>query len=244
MVKNKKKVVLLIVEGESDEVLLIDSLRETFKEHEIRFEPQRGDILYDIRKKDKSIKEIIGEAVKSILIKRKYKPSDILSIIHILDTDGCLIPEDNILVEKAQKELTLYQTESINVLTEEQKNNIKLRNETRSRNIRTMNSVSSIISKKYLYQTYYFSRNLEHVIFNDQNPCSQTKTDNVEKFLEELTIPLESFLSQYMFDLTETNYEAKYQESWSNISRETNSLKRYTNVPLIFEYIKSNTVKI
>lgn len=40
MAKKRKKVIILIVEGESDEALLIDRLRELFKGHEIRFEPQ------------------------------------------------------------------------------------------------------------------------------------------------------------------------------------------------------------
>ena len=241
MAKNRKKVVLLIVEGESDETLLIDRLRELFKEHDIRFEPQRGDILYDIKNQRKPIKDIIGETVKGILIKRKFKPSDILAVIHIIDTDGCLIPENNVVIDNQQEVLTLYQNNCISVPSETQRNNILARNETRSRNIRTMNSVRAIVSNKYNYQIFYFSRNLEHVIFNEPNPCSETKVDNIESFLDDLTSPLENYLKQFLPVLTQESYDKQYLESWVIVSQGVKSLQRSTNVPLMFDFIELKT---
>jgi hypothetical protein len=244
MAKNRKKVVLLIVEGESDETLLIDRLRELFRGHDIRFEPQRGDILYDIKKHGKPIKDIIGETVREVLIKRKFKQSDILAVIHIIDTDGCLIPEDNVVIDGQQKALTYYQDNFISVPTEAQKNNILTRNDIRSRNIRTMNSVSSIVSNKYNYQMFYFSRNLEHVIFDEPNPCSETKVDNIEEFLDNLTLPLEKYLLQFMPDTNAESYNEQYIASWTFISRGNKSLQRSTNVPLLFNFIELKTSEL
>lgn len=241
MAKNRKKVVLLIVEGESDEALLVDRLRELFKEHEIRFEPQRGDILYDIKKQGKPIKDIIGDTVKEVLIKRKFRPSDILAVIHIIDTDGCLIPMDKVVIDNQQEILTFYQSDCISVPNEIQRDNILTRNETRSRNIRAMNSVSAIVSNKYNYQMFYFSRNLEHAIFNEPNPCSETKVDNVESFLDNLTSPLENYLKQFMPVLTKESYNEQYVESWSIVSQGIKSLQRLTNVPLMFDFIELKT---
>jgi hypothetical protein len=243
MASNRKRVVLLIVEGESDETLLIDRLRELFKEHDIRFEPQHGDILYDIKKQGKPIKDIIGETVKEVLIKRKYKPSDILAVIHIIDTDGCLIPEDKVVIDNQQEVLTFYQNNCISVPNGDQRNNILTRNEIRSRNIRTMNSVRAIVSNKYNYQMFYFSRNLEHVIFNEPNPCSETKVDNIESFLDDLTLPLENHLKQYMPVLSQRSYNDQYSESWSIVSQGVKSLQRSTNVPLIFDFIELKTLE-
>lgn len=244
MAKNRKKVVLLIVEGESDETLLIDRLRELFKDHEIRFEPQRGDILYDIKRHGKPIKDVIGEIVKEVLIKRKFKQSDILAVIHIVDTDGCLIPEDNVLVDNQQEALTYYQNNCISVSTEAQKNNILNRNDIRSRNIRTMNSVSSIVSNKYNYQMFYFSRSLEHVIFDDPNPSSETKVDNIEVFLDDLALPLEEYLLQFMPDTDAEGYNEQYIASWTFISQGIKSLQRSTNVPLMFNFIELKTSEL
>jgi len=242
MANNRKKVVILIVEGESDEVLFIDRLRDLFKEHEIRFEPQHGDILYDAKRQGKAIKEIIGETVKEILIKRKFKPNDILAIIHIIDTDGCLISEEKVIIDKEQQAMTFYQNACISVPNERQRDNILTRNKNRSRNIGIMNSVNDIVSKKYNYQMFYFSRNLEHVIFNVPNPNSESKVDNIESFLEILSLPLENFLAQFMPALTKESYENRYLESWEVISQGCKSLERSTNVQLMFDYIASKTL--
>lgn len=95
-VAKSKKVVLLIVEGFSEEVLLYGSLRQEFQQYDIQFEIQRGDVLFSFNKNRKSIKGIIGDIVKEFLNKRKFKWSDILGVLHIIDTDGCLIPSENV----------------------------------------------------------------------------------------------------------------------------------------------------
>ncbi|WP_108671833.1 hypothetical protein [Peribacillus acanthi] len=240
MAKQKKKVVLIIVEGECDETLLIERLREKFVQHDIRFEPQRGDIFYNSSQHGKPIRDIIGDKVREILIKRKFKQQDILAVLHILDTDGCFIPEDSVIVDQSQLPLTLYKDTCISVPTDAQKNNIILRNNDRSRNIRTMNSINKIVSKKYNYQLYFFSRNLEHVIFDDPNPSQNEKLDKIESFIEELEQPIEEFLAQYMPRLSSESYEEQYIESWNSISTGSESLKRFTSVPLLFQYIELN----
>ena len=124
MAKGMKRVVLILVEGDCDETLLIDRLRDVFGEQDIRFEPQNGDILYDSKKQAKPIKEVIGETVQQVLLKRKFKPSDILAVLHIIDTDGCLIPEDSITIDVSQETTTFYQTNCISVSSEIQKNKL------------------------------------------------------------------------------------------------------------------------
>lgn len=239
MAKNNKKVVILIVEGDSDEALLIERLKELFNNHEIRFEPQRGDILYDLNKRRRPIKEVIGDTVKEVLLKRKFKPANILAVLHIIDTDGCLINEENVIVKDSQTDKTIYEEGCISVCSEGQKVNICSRNSERKNNIQTMSTLKSVVGGKYPYQMYYFSRNLEHVIFNEINPDGNGKVDNVEDFVENLDRPLEQFLSEYMPVNLEEPYELKYINSWNYISEEVNSLKRFTNTPLIIEYIQA-----
>lgn len=187
-----KKVVIIIVEGDSDEILLIDRLKELYTNYEIRFESQRGDILYK-EKSRKSIKSEVGDVVKSIITKRKYKTNDILAVLHIMDTDGCFVKNENIIIDKEQKQKTLYKLNSINVSSEKQKENIEKRNKQRSINVATLNSIESVVGNKYKYQLYYFSRNLEHVVFNEPNPENEFKYDNIEKFVEELKLNIEVF---------------------------------------------------
>lgn len=234
-----KKVVIVIVEGDSDEALLIERLRELYSDCEVKFESQRGDILYDSKTR-KSIKETVGEVVKGIISKRKYVEKDILAVVHIMDTDGCLVPDTSIEIHADQDKKTFYTLETINVNSEDQKANIIERNKKRTINVKTMNSIDSVVSKKYKYQLFYFSRHLEHVIFDEPNPEQDFKYENIESFVNELTITVEEFLSDYMPSLTSETYIEQYKESWDYVSLGTNSLKRGTNVSLLFDFINSN----
>lgn len=235
MANAQKKVVLLLVEGDTDETLLIDRLRLLFQDKEIRFEPFRGDIFYQINQQEKPIKKLIGDKVKEVLIKRRFNASDILVVLHILDTDGCFVSPSNIIIDGEQGCLTKYIEGSIHVNSETQKENLEQRNIVRSRNIQIMNSATNIST--FSYQLYYFSRNLEHVLFNEMNPQKRFKMENVEDFLDELTIPIEEFLEQFMPIQRSENCEDTYKASWEFISNDVNSLTRATNVPLIFDYL-------
>ncbi len=235
-----RRVIIVLVEGQSDETLLYERLRELYRGCEIRFEIQRGDIFYDNKNGSKSIKSIIGDCVKEIVQRRKYKKKDIIGVIHIMDTDGCFIPDIQVVVDESQGMKTFYETDCRKVDSEKQKNNIMLRNSTRSTNVNTMTSVESIVSKTYKYQIYYFSRNLEHVILDEPNPIQDTKEENIEIFLERIEeedISLEQYLSTYFSGVVGTSYKDEYRESWDHIKSGTNSLKRSSNVPLMFEYI-------
>lgn len=233
-----KKVIIVIVEGDSDEELLMNRLREIYRDKEIRFESQNKDIFYDY-KSTKPIKAVIGDVVKGIIKKRKYKSNDILAIIHIMDTDGCFIPEKNVIINSSQNKLTLYDIDNISVLDERQRLNIIERNNKRKSNVKLMNNLQTIIGSNYKYQLYFFSRNLEHVIFDDANPINDLKCDNVEKFIEDLKVPIEDYLSKYLPNTAFTEYIDKYRDSWNLIEIGTNSLKRYTNIPLLIEFINS-----
>lgn len=75
-----------------------------------------------------------------------------------------------------------------------------------------MNTTKQV--QKIPYKLYYFSRHLEHIIFNEQNPNDDEKFEAVENFLEELDVPVEEFLKNYLPILSEGNLEEKYIESW------------------------------
>jgi len=236
-----KKVLIIIEEGPSEEELLIKRLREIYFAQEILFKVYGGDVFDDVTD-IKSVKSVIGDIVKTIILKNKFKPSDILAIIHIMDTDGCFISNVNIVINSNQEVSTYYNLENITVNSSKQKTNIEIRNFNRSRNVKIMNCQSSIIRKQYEYQIYYFSRNLEHVLFDDPNPAGESKTENVEKFLIALYEPVEVFLENYLPKLTCINYFEKYKESWTFIEAKTNSLKRYNNIPLLLEFINLNLI--
>lgn len=219
---NKKRVILLIVEGNCEESLLFDRLRTIFSKHEIRFHVEHGDILHDINRKNSSIKSVIGNTVKAFILKNKFKASDILAVIHIIDTDGCFISDDEIVINEAQERLTLYQEDMISVTNEKQKELIIKRNMERSRNINIMRTSTTILPSKINYRMYFFSRNLEHVLFNEPNPSTESKVTDVEEFIETLSIPIEDFLRKHMpmiVSTEEQEHELQYLQSWEHITK-------------------------
>jgi len=231
----RRKVVLLIVEGSCEEVLLNNRLRALFEQHNIRFHIQHGDILYDLSKPDEPIKTVIGNAVKEFMIKSKFRSEDVFCVLHIIDMDGCFIPDEAIVIDKTQKELTIYHADKITVPHDKQKQQIATRNEERSSNIDTMKDLGTILSGEINYRMYYFSRNLEHVLFNDANPEKGAKYPEVEQFIEQLDMPIETYLQQSMPSVTGAD---PYMESWELIAKQTASLETYSNVPLLFDFVE------
>ena len=51
----------------------------------------------------------------------------------------------------------------------------------RGKNINAMKALDTILSDEITYRMYYFSRNLEHVLFNDANPEKGAKYPEVEQ---------------------------------------------------------------
>lgn len=168
---------------------------------------------------------------------RKYKKEDIVAVLQIIDTDGVFIRDENIVINNNQEMATVYNENEITVKNKDQREFIIERNQERKRNINMMNSVESVIKGKIPYQIYYMSRHLEHVVFNEPNPNKDKKVENMDRFIDNLTEHIEDFLSEWMFHLDGKTLVEKYRESWMKISRETESLKRRTNVPLLFDYL-------
>jgi hypothetical protein len=156
-----------------------------------------------------------------------------------MDTDGCFIPDTAINIVPNQIVKTQYNLNSITVDDQNQRERIIKRNRIRSINVKTMNNIFSVVGKRYKYQLYYFSRTLEHVIFDDLNPVNETKYENIEEFINYLNIDLEVFLKNYFPNISNGNYEFEYKKTWEYIVFNMNSLQRKTNLPLMFEYIDS-----
>jgi hypothetical protein len=237
MAKPSRKVVLIIVEGICDEHLLTGRLKELFKESNILVEVQHGDVMYDSNDGKKTpIKSKIGNIVTRFVKARKFRDSDMLAVLHIIDTDGCLIPDSDVTVDSKIQGNTLYKPNQIVVSNDAQRNYIVSRNSERSRNIRTMNSIRKI--NKFPYRIYFFSRHLEHVLFNNQNPEEDGKFTAIDNFLKQLTEPVEEFLKRHMPALTPGTHEEKYKQSWVYIESGISSLQRATNVPLLIEFLE------
>ena len=58
---------------------------------------------------------------------------------------------------------------------DKQKQQIAARNAEEVININTLKGLDTILSGEIIYRMFYFSRNLEHVLFNEANPEKEAK---------------------------------------------------------------------
>lgn len=233
--KKSRKVVILIVEGISDRELFYEYLYERYQPLGIKFKVYNGDIFFTTRS-NKQIKSRIGDVINEVIKENKFKYEDILTAIHIMDTDGCFIPETSLIQKPDQDRHTIYENDIISVAKFNQLEYLKNRNNCRKRNVNTMCNINNVIANKVKYHLFYFSRNLEHVLFNEPN-AQENKLKEVELFIKELEIDLELFLARLMPKIKNGDFDTLYKNTWIRIKEGNNSLKRETNTSLIFTYL-------
>lgn len=236
----EKKVVLVVVEGESDKAAFGTIFEDCFKSSEVSFHVVKGDITTkDYITSDEIVKKI-NEIL--LLLKKRYGykiedsdncPSDYKRIIHITDTDGVFIP-DRLVVESeacVDEKRVLYFTDHIE--THSVESTIE-RNKRKSQVLIKLSKQSKI--RNIPYKIYYNSCNLEHVLFNVlQDLDSEQKMELADDFAEKYEGKLSDFM-EFISD-PELAVPGTFQNTWKYIykSNSTNSLNRHSNMHLIFE---------
>lgn len=230
-----KKVVILLVEGISDRELLYEYMYYRYKPLGIKFKLFNGDVFFSPNNK-KPIKSRIGDAINEVIKENKFKFDDILTAIHVMDTDGCFIPTTSVIHQPGRDIQTYYTNENIIVSKSTQVEYIRNRNTERNKNVSAMHTLDKVITNKVRYRLFYFSRNLEHVLFDNPN-AKENKFNEVELFLKKLNIDLELFLESLMPPINDTDFDVRYRKTWDKIKNDNNSLIRGTNTNLIFQYL-------
>ncbi len=104
----KKKIMLFIVEGPTDETSLSTVLSRIFSSDTVRFQVVHGDVLtQDFVELDKTV-AAVNKQIK-LFRANIYKPGDFCKVIHLADTDGVFIPDDAVIGEDIEgKNYPLY----------------------------------------------------------------------------------------------------------------------------------------
>lgn len=218
----RKKVVLVIVEGASDDTALGVALNQVFDKDSVYIHIMHGDITTRKGVNSQNIVSKIGDEVKGYAKSQHYKASDFKQIIHIVDTDAVYIPNSNI-VEDVTLEEVIYEDDGIhtaNVETMQERNKIKRENLYR---LRTQGSVWGVP-----YRVYYMSCNLDHVLHNKRNSTDDEKESDAYAFAKKYRgdkAGFVKFISESSFSVT-----GDFKESWKFIEKDMNSLERYTNL--------------
>lgn len=226
----RKKVVLVIVEGPSDEDALGIVLKEYFDTHSqnVLVEVMHCDITTEWSGYPQNIREKVTDVVKRNAQKNKYQKEHYSQIIHIVDTDGAFIDEKYVLEDKSVEKVNYSLTNII----------CKDRNDIINRNIQKSSNLKSLLSIKSIwtiipYKVYYMSCNMDHVLHNIQNSTDEEKEYNAHIFAKKYKNNLMRFL-EFIFE-SEFSVKGTYKDTWRYIQKEVNSLNRHTNLQLCFE---------
>ena len=230
MKKKGKKVILFLVEGASDLTSLefIDNIND---DEMIKFQITSGDITSKLGVTPQNCIEEIYEILSSYMEKSKLRKTDIIRIIHILDTDGIYIPEINITEDKNIKKF-LYTSTGIIAPSKEI---VQKRNENKKRILEKLLVTSKINSIPY--EMYYMSCNLEHVLHNKlvdmtNNEKKELSNKFADRFYEK-EVEFIDFINSKEFKAL-----GDYKTTWNFIKEGLNSVNRYSNFWLFFETIK------
>ncbi len=227
----RKKIVLVIVEGPSDDSALGVILNRLFDKNKVHIEIMYGDITTDMNIDPVDIAKALGEVVKRYADSMHFKQLHFQQVIHLIDMDGAYIPDDCVIenqdAEKPVYTLTNIQTAKRDLLLRRNKHK-----QSKIERICGMQKVWGSIP----YRAYYMSSNLDHVLYGKLNSSDEDKENDAYAFAKKYKDDIDGFL-KYISDSDFSRMEG-YKESWAFIKKECHSLERYTNLGLCFADIR------
>lgn len=223
-----KKVVLIIVEGPTDEDALGVIFDRFFDKETVRVKVIHGDITTEKQINASNILNRITEVVQQSLKEYKLRKTDLLRVIHLVDTDGAFAP-DSAVVYDEHAEKPVYSLTTIKTTHLE---GIIQRNLQKKTNLAKLHTTKHIW-KDIPYSVYYFSCNLDHALYGKLNLTDEEKEYHALRFAKKYRDDLPSFV-KYVCD---SNFSVvdSYSSSWTFIKQELHSLERHTNIGLSFK---------
>ena len=107
----RKKILLVIVEGSSDETAIGYALSQVYDREQVYIQVVHGDITTKDRASSSNIVTLVGNEVKKFLDNNPFKPSDFEGIIHIVDMDGAFAPDEVIVADPECEKCSYSDTE-------------------------------------------------------------------------------------------------------------------------------------
>ena len=222
----RKKAMIFILEGPSDDTSLTGSLNHIFASSRIEPLIMHRDITSDRNVTNRNIIKKLHEEIKAFCSKKFLTKSNILRIVHIIDTDGAFIP-DELIQEDTDCRQIVYSEDNIRCRSKE---NLIRRNHIKQQNLQKLLDTHNIGGLSY--SLYYMSSNLEHVLHNRINLTDEEKEELSYEFAEICAEKPEYFI-QLMTSQT-VFIDGSYRESWDFIKSGKHSLERHSNLALCF----------
>ena len=238
-------IVVVAVEGSSDNKYLTVPLRAFFKERygsdckmvQVRDVTSDKDILNDDFLKELSNR--IEDELKSPRYKIDYDVAFMIKeIVHIFDIDEAFIGNSHIYEDDSHEEF-FYTREGIYYKSKQaviDRNTLKVN---RTRKL-IANTELELFNLKIPYRAYYFSVNIDDFHFdNSLNLDDETKNKQAAELQREYLKKSDQGkikkFKKIFEDRNPADYPSSYIESWDYVQKDNNSLNRCSNVYLVTE---------
>ena len=223
---NEKRVIGVIVEGPSDESAIGGILKEYFSSEEVQFAVVHGDITSNYKTEIDNVVIGIEELIDGVRRRYGYNWDDFIRIIHISDTDGAFT---NGCVVQADVENLQYYTDHIDARNPKE---AEKRNKHKAEIMDKLFGTGKIHGIPY--RLFFNSCNLEHVLYGQLKDFSDNEKDQMsDDFADEYEGKADKFI-EFISDESFA-VPGKYSDTCKFIKKERNSLKRYSNMHLIFD---------
>ena len=218
--------IAFVVEGPSEEAALGTVMSEYFSGSEVKFTVVHGDItLKDYVSMDGILKKI-KEQIDSVKKKYRYETEDFIKIIHLTDTDGVFIEDGDIF--PGSQDTIEYFTDHIETPHIESTSKRNHRKADILLKLRRTGKINGIP-----YKIYCNSCNLEHVLYNTlEDFTDEDKQRMSDDFAEKYEGNIDKFIE--FVSCSDFTVPGTYQKTWDFIEKSRNSLKRFSNMSLLF----------
>ena len=223
----RKKIVFVIVEGPSDAEALDTIIERLLDKDTVHVHIVHGDLTTENGVTSSNIINRVVDEVRSYTASNPFTKNDFKEIIHIVDTDGAYIPDENV-VEESTATRAIYspaQIKTCNVA------NIVQRNHQKASNLNKLSSCKEVWSIPY--RVFYMSCNLDHALYGKLNCSNEEKGINAHQFAKKYRSDLPGFLS--FISTSDFCVMDGYKGSWNFIKEDLHSLERHTNLGLFFQ---------
>lgn len=222
-----KKVVIFIVEGQTDKRTLEKIFKKIYRNKNIHYEVTDGDITTNDKININNVENEIFNLINAYLKDQKLKVSDVWQIVHIFDMDGAYIPDDNIIEGSSSK--FVYSTTNISC------NNIEKVKERNSKKRTIMDYLLKVSTIRNIpYKCYYLSSNLEHALYDKLNLSEEEKRDYADDFYD-MFLDKEILFVEFLNKVVVNGVPDSFPSSWRYIKEELHSLERHINLNLYFK---------
>ncbi len=223
-----KKIVLVIVEGPTDDDALGVIFQRFFDDNTVRVEVVHGDITAERFVNSSNILKRIKEIVQHSLDYYKLRKTDLLRIIHLVDTDGAFVPNSAIQLDKEASK-PIYSVTNIKTNNPQK---VVQRNAQKKENLTKLHS-ANYIWNSIPYSVFYLSSNLDHALYNELNLTDEEKEKKALEFAEEYIDNISAFVK--FIRESEFSVVDDYLSSWSFIKQDLHSLERHSNLGICFD---------